>query len=357
MTHGEKGGCCGGSAANTDKKGECCDTNKGGCCNGSSGKMVTILSVAVAIGALAYAASKDGGMATPSMSKPKVDVSALIKGEDSVVATLNGKDIKKSDVALAIKDLGANVPPENVDQILPAFLEQYINLQLINEAAAKEGILKDAEVQTQIVSSQDQIIRAAYLRKMFDGKLTEDSIKAAYKAKYEDQPMPQEVKASHILVDDEATAKDMIAKLNAGANFAKLAEDNSKDPSAKRGGDLGYFVQTDMVKEFGDAAFAMAVGSVSKEPVKTQFGWHVIKLEDKRQRTKPSFEEAKATLEQEARQAMLDAKLNELRAAAKIEVKGAAQQAGAAPEAAPAAGEVPPAAAPVAPEAVTPPAQ
>lgn len=357
MTHGEKGGCCGGSAAGTDKKGECCDTKGGKCC-GSSGKLVTVLSVAVAIGALAYAASKDGTVAGGTKAaKPKVDVSTLIKGEDTVVAKLNGKEIKKSDVALAIKDLGANVPADSIDQILPAFLEQYINLQLINEAAEKEGVASDPEVVTQIVSSEEQIIRAAYLRKMFDGKLTDDALKAAYKAKYEDQPMPQEVKASHILVDDEAKAKELITKLNEGANFAKLAEENSKDPSAKRGGDLGYFVQTDMVKEFGDAAFSMPVGSISKEPIKTQFGWHVVKVEDKRQRAKPSFEEAKAALEQEIRQTLLDAKLNELRSAAKIETVGAKDAAAPAAEgAAPAApAEAAPAA--PAPEAAPAPAQ
>ena len=235
---------------------------------------------------------------------------------------------------------------------MPAFIEQYINLQLINGAAEKEGVEKEAEVQTQIASSQEQIIRAAYLRKLFDGKITDDSLKAAYKAKYEDQPMPMEVHARHILVDDEAKAKELIGRLYAGASFEKLAEENSKDPSSKRGGDLGYFTQADMVKEFGDAAFAQAVGSISPAPVKTQFGWHVIKVEDKRQRAKPTFEEAKPALEQEARQVMLDAKLAELRAAAKVEVKGAAQQAapaaanGAAP-AAPAA-ENAPAAAPAA---------
>lgn len=336
MTHGEQGGCCGGSGK-SDKKEGCCDS-KSSSCGASTNKFVTIAAVAVAVGALVYAGSKDGGHSVASKaSQSKTDVSTLINGDDIVVAKINGKDVKKSDVARAIRDLGANVTPENVDAILPAFIEQYINLELLNDAADKAGVVKQEEVQTQIASSEEQIVRAAYLRTLFDGKIEEGKLKEAYKAKYEDQPMPMEVKASHILVDDETKARELIARLNAGGNFATLAQENSKDPSAQRGGDLGYFTQADMVKEFGDAAFGMNVGSISQQPVKTQFGWHVIKVEDKRQRAKPSFEEAKPLLEQEARQAILDAKLTELREAAKVEVMPAAQQAApAAPAAAPA---------------------
>lgn len=356
MTHGEHGGCCGG-ASNTKKDGDCCNTGKsGGCCSGGSRSWITGLAVIVAVGAVAYAATKDGGMPSKP-AKAKVDVASLIKGEDTVVAKMNGKPIKKSDVAAAIKEMGANVPAESIDAILPVFLEQYINLRLLNDAAAKAGLAKDADVQNQVATAQEQIMRAAYLRQLFEGKISEDAIKAGYKAKYEDQPMPEEVRARHILVDDEAKAKDIIAKLQGGANFEKLATEASKDPSAQRGGDLGYFVKTDMVKEFGEAAFSMPVGSVSKEPIKTQFGWHVVKVEDKRLRAKPSFEEAKQSLEQEARQAILDAKLTELREAAKIEVEDAAKKKDeAAPAAAAPSSEAPAAAPAVEPAPVPEPA-
>ena len=334
MTHEHKDGCCGTGTA-----------DKSACCN-NTGKTVTILAVVVAIASLGYAFSvKSNSMPLETGSSPtKVDASTLITGEDTVVAKLNGKDIKKSDVALAIKDLGANVPPENLDQILPAFVDQYINLRLINDAADKEGVDKEADVQQQLYTSRDQIVRAAYLRKLFDGKLTDEALKETYKTKYEAAPMPQEVRARHILVDDEGKAKELIARLAKGESFEKLASENSKDPSAARGGDLGYFAQGEMVKEFGDAAFAMSPGQMTQEPVKTQFGYHIIKVEDKRTRAKPSFEEAKSNLEQEARQTLLDAKLQELRAAAKIENLITAQ---------PAPGTTPPPAEGAAPAAPT----
>lgn len=341
----------------TENKDACCSghAGKAGCCN--SRNMVTIVAVVIAIASLVYAFTQKQG--TEPGAKPKVDTSTLIQGEDIVVAKLDGKNVHKSDVALAIRDLGANVPPENVDQILPAFIDQYINLQLINKAADKEGVDQQDDVQIQLANSRDQIIRAAYLRSLFEGKISEDTLKAAYKAKYEDQPMPEEVKARHILVDDEAKARELINALRAGGDFAKLAEDNSKDPSAQRGGDLGYFAQSEMVPEFGAAAFAMTPGQVSAEPVKTQFGWHIIKVEDKRQRVKPTYEEAKGALEQEARQVILDAKLTELRQQAKVEIEDAAKPANAAPaagtpEGAAAPAPVDPAAAPAATTAPAP---
>lgn len=336
MTHEHKDGCCGGS-----NKEEC----KTSCCGGPRG-WVTGLSVVVAIAAVAWGMSANGGM---PMGKPNVDTSTLIKGEDTAVAKINGDTVRKSDVALAIRDMGANVPPENIDQVIPAFTEQYINLRLLGDAAEKEGLAKENEVKMQLTAAREQIVRAAYLRQLFDGKVTEDTLKAAYKAKYEDQPMPEEVRARHILVETEDKAKQLISQLNAGASFDKVAADNSKDPSAQRGGDLGYFTQGEMVKEFADAAFAMRPGQMTQAPVKTQFGWHVIKVEDKRTRKKPTYEEAKASLEQEARQAILDAKLAELRAAAKVEILNATAPAAGAPAAAPADASAPAAAPAAAP--------
>ena len=311
--------------------GTCCGghDHKSGCCG--SRNLVTGLAVLVAVVSLGYAIMQK--QITQPGAKPKVDVSTLINGEDIVVAKIDGKPVHKSDVALAIRDLGAQVPPENVDQILPAFIDQYVNLELINKAAAKANIDDNDDVKMQLANSRDQIVRAAYLRSLFEGKIGDDALKAAYKAKYEDQPLPEETKASHILVDDEQKAKDLIAQLRRGADFAQLARENSKDPSAQRGGDLGYFAQSEMVPEFGAAAFAMRPGQISQEPVKTQFGWHIIKVEDRRQRAKPTFEEAKPALEQEARQVILDAKLKELREAAHVEIEDAAKPAQTAPAA------------------------
>lgn len=327
MTTEHKDACCGGHGSE----------HKSACCSGAR-NWITAAAVAVAVAAVVYAGTRD----TAATSAPKLssaEVSSLIQGEDTVVAKLNGRNIHKSEVAAAIRELGANVPPENVDQVLPAFIEQYINLQLINEAAQKAGVAKQEEVQTQIANSREQIVRAAYMRDLFEDAVSEEVLQNAYKARFESQPMPEEIRARHILVgaDQQALARDLIAQLRGGADFAKLAEEHSKDPTAARGGDLGYFVQSEMVPEFGAAVFAMNTGDLSAQPIKTQFGWHIVKVEDKRQRVKPSYEEARQALDQEARQAILDAKLTELREDAKIELMDVAAPAAAAPEAAPAA--------------------
>lgn len=312
--HSHGGGCCGGTGNGTDQK-----ACKSKCCKST---IAVGLSLAVAAAALIFAFTTHSAATKGEIliKKPRPDVSTLIAGEDTVVAKVDGDSIHKSDVAQTIKELGANVPPAAIDQILPAFTEQYVNLQLINKAAVKADVLNDPEVQLQMANSQEQILRAGYLRKLFDGQITEDSLKEAYKAKYESGELPTEVHARHILVDSEAKAKALIAQLQGGANFEKLASENSKDPSAARGGDLGYFTQAEMVPEFGAAAFAMNKGSISDAPVKTQFGWHVIQVLDKRTRAKPSFEEAKGPLEQESRQKLLDAKLKELREKADVEI-------------------------------------
>ena len=120
----------------------------------------------------------------------------------------------------------------------------------------------------------------------------------------------QEAKASHILVADEAKAKELIKQLNDGASFEELAKENSTDNTAEKGGDLGYFAQTDVVPEFGDAAFALSPGEITKEPIQSQFGYHIIKLAEKRQRPPAEFEEAKPFLEAQIRSAVLQGILN-----------------------------------------------
>lgn len=136
-----------------------------------------------------------------------------------------------------------------------------------------------------------------------------------------DMPKVEEVKAAHILVDDEATAKEIIKKLADGGKFADLAKEYSKDKSnAENGGDLGYFAEGDMVKEFGDAAFAMKVGEFSKEPIKTQFGYHIISLEDKRVRPAPAYDDVKDQLTAQVKRDLLNNMMKDWRDSAKVEI-------------------------------------
>jgi peptidyl-prolyl cis-trans isomerase C len=136
-------------------------------------------------------------------------------------------------------------------------------------------------------------LRERYLEKQLDGKINDAAIKAKYDELVKSMPPTDEVRASHILVGDEAKAKEVMAKLTKGEDFAALAKQYSIDPSKDQGGDLGYFVKNAMVKEFGEAAFAMNKGDVSKTPVKTQFGYHIIKVVDKRKQQPPELDKVK----------------------------------------------------------------
>ena len=128
----------------------------------------------------------------------------------------------------------------------------------------------------------------------------------------------EEIHARHILVPDEAKAKEIIKKLDGGAEFKDLAKESSDGPTAANGGDLGYFAKSEMVPEFAEAAFALQPGTYTKEPVKTQFGWHVIKVEEKRQRPEPQFEAVKPQLEAQIRREKLNTMLEQWQKEASI---------------------------------------
>ena len=165
-------------------------------------------------------------------------------------------------------------------------------------------------------------MQEAYLNRAIKDAETEDRLKARYQTFLEEKAGHEEVHALHILVKTDAEAKSVIAELDKGADFATLAKKYSIDPGAGSGGDLGYFGRDDMVKEFADTAFALPAGQYTKTPVKTEFGWHVIKVEDHRVSTPPSFDEARQEVSQLVAHDVVDAKLKELRGSAKIETFG-----------------------------------
>src|SRR5690606_13747347 len=129
-----------------------------------------------------------------------------------------------------------------------------------------------------------------------DAALSDEEMQKAYQQHLAESPAGEEVKARHILLDSEEDAKAVIEELNKGGDFQQLARDRSTGPSAPQGGDLGWFSKDQMVEPFSDAAFQMRPGDYSKAPVKTQFGWHVILVEDRREKPAPSFEEVEAEL-------------------------------------------------------------
>ena len=254
--------------------------------------------------------------------------------EDPVLAVVNGTEVRRSEVVESAKSL----PPEyqaQLDQILPALVERYVDLKLLGDRAAASGLNDDPEVKETLAKLQEDVVREVFLRRYLKERVTDEALQTRYQEFLKNNPPQPEIHARHILVPTKEEAQKAIADISSGKDFSEVATALSKGGSAQNGGDLGYFVKDDMVPEFAEAAFAMQPGEISKAPVQTQFGWHVIKVEDRRDRQPPSFEEVKPTLEGEAQQETVTALLKELREGATIEIKTPPAPASPAPAAAP----------------------
>ena len=272
---------------------------------------------AAAGGGVLLAADRPPAQPNPSASMP----SPMPPGS-MVVARVDGTELHLSDVEAAQQSLPPQVQKMPLAQIYPMLLDRLVDGMLITEAGRKEHLDQDPELQQRLKRYEDRLIQEVYLSRAIKGAETEDRLKARYQTFVKDKAGRDEVHARHILVKSEAEAKSVIAELDKGADFAELAKKHSTDPGGSSGGDLGYFGHDDMVKEFADAAFALSPGQYTKAPVKSEFGWHVIKVEDHRVSTPPSFEEARQEVGQLVAHDIVDAKLKELRGAAKVETYG-----------------------------------
>jgi peptidyl-prolyl cis-trans isomerase C len=259
-------------------------------------------------------------LAWASILAPSVFAEEQATGEDPVLAVVDGTEIRRSEVVESARSLPAEYQAQ-IDAILPALVERFVDLKLLGDRAEASGLNDDAEVKETMAKLQQDVVREVYLRRYLKERVTDEVLQARYQDFLKANPPQPEVHARHILVPTKEEAEKVIEQLDSGKEFTAVAAEASKGGSAQNGGDLGYFVKDDMVPEFAEAAFAMQPGEISKEPVQTQFGWHVIKIEDRRERQPPSFEEVKPTLEGEAQQETVTALLKELREGAAIEIK------------------------------------
>jgi peptidyl-prolyl cis-trans isomerase C len=258
----------------------------------------------------------------PATTPPaEASASALPPGS-AVVARVDGTELLFSDVEAAKQSLPPQAQKMPLEQIYPVLLDRLVDGMLITEAGRKEHLDQDPELQRRLKRLEDRLIQEAYLNRAIKTAETEEALKIAYQSFVKDKAGREEVHARHILVKSEDQAKSVIGELDKGADFAELAKKYSTDPGAGSGGDLGYFGHDDMVKEFADAAFALPAGQYTKTPVKTQFGWHVIKVEDHRVGAPPSFEEARPQITQIVAHNAVEATLKQLRGAAKVETFG-----------------------------------
>ncbi len=216
--------------------------------------------------------------------------------EDVVVATVDGRPIHLSDLSFVEEEIYAmigNVTPQQKGQILLGYA---IDRDLAVAAATKAGVSEqDPEVMARMELYRDKAVQEVYISRLLSARVSEEAMREAYARDFTSRPAVEEVRARHILVKDEETAKTLATKAKAGADFTQLAKDNSIGPSKDSGGDLGYFTADQMVPSFSTAAFNLEPGDVS-EPVQSQFGWHVIKLEDKRTQPIPSYDEVAAEI-------------------------------------------------------------
>jgi len=269
-------------------------------------KMLRVAALALALGALAH----------PVLAEDK----APATGGDPVVARVNGDAITRSEVVRELQGMGSaasQIPPQ---MLYPQLLEKAIVTKMVSTKGYAEKLQNDKEVKERLKDAEAQIVADVYIRKTITPKITDEKLKARYdelSAKFKPE---DEVRARHILVPTEDEANELLKKIKGGEDFAKLATDKSKDTgSAKQGGDLGYFPRTAMVKPFADAAFAMKVGDISEKPVKSDFGYHIIKVEDRRKSSPPPMAEVKEQLTNQVGQELVAQLIKDMQAKAKIE--------------------------------------
>ena len=240
------------------------------------------------------------------------------RADDPVLAKVNGSEIRQSDVTLAEEELAPSLaqmdPATKKDNVL-SFL---IDLKIVAKAAEDKKLENSDDFKRRLAFTRSRLLMDSLLATEGKSATTDDSMKKVYEEASKQITGEQEVHARHILVESEDEAKAVKEELNKGADFAELAKKKSKDPGASDGGDLGFFTKDQMVPEFSTVAFALEPGKVS-DPVKSQFGWHVIKVEEKRSRQAPAFDQVKGQIETYVtRKAQADY-VAKLREAAKVE--------------------------------------
>lgn len=243
-------------------------------------------------------------------------VSPASAAEDKVAAEVNGTKLTQS----AVANYARSLPPQMAAQApYGAVLDMVVNNHLIYEQAKKDGVDKDPEVKQMLKQIEQQLMVKAWMNKKLQAAVTDDAIKQAYDKYIATFKPVEEVRARHILTETEDQAKAVIAELKKGADFGETAKAQSKDPSAKQnGGDLGFFTKDEMVAQFADAAFAMQPGELSAAPVKSQFGFHVIKLEDRRMAAPPTFEQARPAIREQLAEETAQKVVMDARAKAKV---------------------------------------
>lgn len=218
--------------------------------------------------------------------------------EDPLVATVDGQEIRQADVTGYV----ATLPPQTQqlprEQLLPLVLQELVSTKILVKLARRGGLDQNAEFERQINFAAEQILRQLFLEQLSDTAVNDEAIQRYYDDNIVSAEGDVEVRARHILLETKEDALAVAEEIEGGGDFEQLARDRSTGPSAPAGGDLGYFTKDAMVAPFAEAAFAMGIGDVS-EPVQTRFGWHVIKVEDRRETAPPPLDQVRDQITQQ----------------------------------------------------------
>lgn len=244
---------------------------------------------------------------------------AVAEGADTVVATVEGRAITLGDLVAVRAELPQQFQMLPDEALYDGIRQQLIDQTLLARAAEADGVADDPTVARLLAMQRLNLLAEMQMRRVMAEALTEETLRAAYAERFVNAPPPQEVRASHILVDSEEKAADLLAQIEAGADFADLAVEHGTDGTRFQGGDLGFFTRDMMVAEFADAAYAAEVGATIG-PVETQFGWHLIRVTDRRERPVPPFEEVENQLAQELSSAVLQETMGALRDGKTVEI-------------------------------------
>ncbi len=231
---------------------------------------------------------------------PNGDTSAPSQGSaDPVVGSVEGHLIYLSDLGEVAKTLPDNLRGLPFDTLYPVLLDRMIDHESLVIMARRNGLEEKKAVQREIQAATERILEGAYLGEVAVPLVTEQAIQARYNRQYANRSASEEVRARHILVTTEAEARKVLEDLNKGADFATIARVISKDPDAAKGGDLGFFRREQVWPGFADVAFSLQPGQVGPNPIKNEFGWHVIKVEERRLVAPPSFSDVHDELRRE----------------------------------------------------------
>ena len=239
--------------------------------------------------------------------------------DDKTVAIVNGHEIKVSEVQMATDDIIGQLPDLPPKLRFPFVVEYLIERHLLAQYAVKDGIADTEEYKHRLALYQAKALRDAYFFQKIRPMVTEEEMKAVYDEEASKLQQTERVRARHILVATEQEAKDILARLAKGEKFEDLAKQFSLDGSKDYGGDLGYFTQPEMVPEFSKATFALKVGETS-QPVKTDFGWHIIRLDDRKQGAAQPFDQVKSAIRNVLLRKKVTETMEKIRAASKVEI-------------------------------------